>query len=312
MNDRQPKYDVLKAHRKTDGTEKSLPELEMEYVQLTDKLIYSMTHGINFRTPERTIVHEKPTVVIFFDKSARPVSWLTRELWDTLAPEPGSDDIPEQPDFKYLNIDRKRLARQLDPNNCGKFDASYVTDNQIKGLRSIFNPSHDGSYEAENTLDGQNIMLVDEMLASGATMQMATSLIQRAFPTSLVQGTYWMEKKTYINGAEGNADAPIWYNASSEIGRGVGDARPNESITDPAQLFLSRRFPVPDAKSLLLRQDFKTLAQSVGNGVLYLPHNIRDDESQELRTQHHNNQTFTETMLARKAIINAHKNDYRR
>jgi hypothetical protein len=305
-------YDILKAHTKTDGTEKSLPELEMEYVQLTDKLIHNMTHGIDFRTPEHTIVHEKPTVVVFFDKSARPVSWLTRELWDTLAPEPGSDEIPEQPDFKFLNIDRNRLRKKLDPNGCGKFDASYITEDQIIGLRSIFNVSHDGSYDTPNALDNQKIMLVDEMLASGATMEIATSIIRRAFPTSLVQGTYWMEKKAYINGAEGNADAPIWYNANSEMGRGVGDALPNESITDPAQLFLSRRFPVADEKSLLLREDFKTLARSVGKSVLYLPHNNRDDESQDLRAIYHNNKSFDDTLRHKKEILQAHKNHSRR
>lgn len=312
MHEHQPKYNILKAHRKTDNSEKSLPELEMEYVQLTDKLIHGMTHGIDFRTPEHTTVHDKPSVVIFFDKSARPVSWLTRELWDTLAPEPGSDVIPEQPDFKFLNIDRKRLCKQLDPNNCGKFDASYVSEAQIIGLRSIFNPDHDGSYDAPNALDNQAIMLVDEMLASGATMEMATAILQRAFPTSLVQGTYWMEKKARINGVEGNADAPIWYSSETETGRGVGDALPNQLITDPAQLFLSRRFPAPDEKSLLLRQDFKKLARSVGQGVLYLPHNVRDDESQNRRAEHHNDKDFDETMLERKAILHAHKNLSRR
>lgn len=307
MTSHLPKYEILKAHPRTDGSEKSLPELEMEYVQLTDKLIHSMTDGIDFRTPGKEVVHEKPSVVIFFDKSARPVSWLTRELWDMLAPEPGSDIIPKQPDFKFLNIDRKRLCKQLDPNDCGKFDASYATEAQIIGLRSIFNPDNDGSYDAPNTLDNQTIMLVDEMLASGATMEMATALLRRAFPTSLVQGTYWMEKKAHINGAEGNADAPIWYSANTEMGRGVGDARPNEAITDPSQLFLSRRFPAPDEKALRLRQDFKKLARSVGKGVLYLPHNNRGDEAQNERALHHNDMSFDDSMRERLAIRAAHK-----
>lgn len=307
MTDHLPKYEILKAHRRTDGSEKSLPELEMEYIQLTDKLIHCMTDGLDFRTPELGTVHEKPTVVIFFDKSARPVSWLTRELWDTLAPEPGSDIIPEQPDFKFLNIDRKRLCKQLDPNDCGRYDACYATDEQIIGLRSIFNADHDGSYDAPNALDNQKIMLVDEMLASGATMEMATTLLQRAFPTSLIQGTYWMERKAHINGAEGNADAPIWYSADTEMGRGVGDARPNQAITDPSQHYLSRRFPAPDEKALRLRQDFKKLARSVGKGVLYLPHNNRGDDAQDERSLHHNNKTFNDSMRERLAIRAAHK-----
>lgn len=307
MNEQKPKYEILKGHRRTDGTEKSVEELEMEYVRLTDKLIHSMTHGINFHTPDREVIVEKPTVVIFLDKSARPVSWLTRELWDTLAPEPGSDEIPKQPDFKFLNIDRKRLRRNLDPNGSGRFDANYFNEEQIIGLRSIFNADHDGSFDTPNPLDDQYIMIVDEVTATGATMEMARSLVQRAFPNSLVQGEYWMEGITTRNGATGNADLPIWFNDQIETGRGVGDALPDDAITDPAQLFLSRRFPVADEKSLMLRNDFKVLAKSVGDDVLYLPHNNRDEESQDDRAKHHNGMGFDKSMLARKALILAQK-----
>jgi hypothetical protein len=303
MHEHKPKYDILKGHRRTDGREKPLEELEMEYVRLTDKLIHHMTHGINFHTPEHEIIHAKPTVVIFLDKSARPVSWLTRELWDTLAPEPGSDEIPTQPDFKFLNIDRKRLRKKLDPNGSGRFDANHFNEEQIIGLRSIFNENHDGSFEAPNHLDNQQIMVVDEVTATGATMEMAQCLLRRAFPTSLVQGEYWMEGLASSGGAIGNADLPIWFNDKIETGRGVADTHPDDSITDYSQLFLSRRFPVPDEKSLLLRRDFKKLATSLGKTVLYLPHNNRDDESQDIRARHLNRMGFEDSMRARRDML---------
>lgn len=302
MHEQKPQYEILKGHRRTDGKEKTLEELEMEYVRLTDKLIHRMTDGIDFHTPDHEIIREKPTVVIFLDKSARPVSWLVRELWDTLAPEPGCE-IPKQPDFKFLNIDRKRLRKKLDPNGSGLFDASHFSEEQIIGLRSIFNQDHDGSFEAPNYLDNQRIMVVDEVTATGATMEMAKCLLGRAFPTSLVQGEYWMEGLTSYKGAVGNADVPIWFNDKIETGRGVADAHPDESTTDYSQLFLSRRFPAPDQKSLFLRNDFKTLEDEIGKRVLYLPHNNRSDTSQDERAWHLNGMSFDDSMRARKEII---------
>jgi hypothetical protein len=307
MNEHQPKYELFKAHDRTDGSTKPVEVLEMEYIQQTDRLIHCMTHGVGFSTSAGDRIKEKPTVVIFLDKSARPVSWLVRELWDTLAPEPGSDEIPEQPDFKFLNIDRSRLRKKLDPNGTGGFDASYFSEDQIIGLRSIFNQDHDGSFDAPNILDNQRIMIVDEVLATGATMEMTQSLLKRAFPTSALHGEHWMGKVGTINGATGNADLPIWFDSHIETGRGVGDALPDDKITDPAQLFLSRRFPVPDEKALMLRQDFKTLARSMGKSVLYLPHLDRDLDSLDPRSMHVNGKSYIDSMLERRSILDSHK-----
>ncbi len=303
-------YSILHEHRRTDGSFKSIEELEIEYVELTDKLIYKMTHGETFsHNGER--IHEVPTKVIFLDKSARPLAWLVRDLWTTLAPEPGSDEIPEQPDFKFLNIDRLQWKDQLDPNGTDGYDVSRLTDEQIEGLRSIFNPRHDGSFDAPNELDDQVIMIVDEVRASGATLDIAQSIIKRAFPSSKVFGTHWMSGMANRNGATGNADVPVWYrddstNIKFTSGRGIGNRLSEKQITHPSQYFLSTRLPETDQRALRLREDFKTLRNAVQDGeVPYIP--FIDREDAEERSERINGRPLTQAYMARRAIREADK-----
>lgn len=298
-------YSILREHRRTDGSFKSIDELEIEYVELTDKLIHKMTHGETF-THEGEHVHEVPTKVVFLDKSARPLAWLVRDLWDTLAPEPGSGDIPPKPDFKFLNIDRNQWKDQLDPNNAGIFDARLLTDEQITGLRSLYNKDHDGSFDAENEMDDQVIMVVDEVRASGVTLEIAQAILHRAFPTSKIFGTHWMSRMATSGTAVGNADLPVWYrddstNIKFTSGRGVGNRRDPAHIIHPSQYFLSTRLPEPDQRALRLRDDFKALAKAVQEReVPYIPHKERDD--QEERSEAINGTPLIQAYMARRAI----------
>lgn len=304
-------YSILHEHRRTDGSLKSIEELEIEYVNLTDKLIHKMTHGETvFENGER--VSLVPTKVIFLDKSARPLAWLVRDLWDTLAPDPGSDVVPEQPDFKFLNIDRNQWRAQLDPNNTGLFDTGNLTDEQIAGLRSIFNRQHDGSFDAENELDDEVIMIVDEVRATGTTLSIAESIVKSAFPSSKVFGTHWMVQPKNVSGATGNADLPVWYrddstNEKFTYGRGIGNRVDASKVTDPAQYFLSTRLPEIDQRALRLREDFKTLSEALDSGeVPYIPYKDREDD--EARSERINGKPLAQAYMARRAIQEANKN----
>lgn len=304
-------YTILHEHRRTDDSFKSLEELEMEYVELTDKLIYKMTHG-DMVSEHGERVRVIPTKVIFLDKSARPLAWLVRDLWDTLAPEPGSDTIPKRPDFKFLNIDRLQWREQLDPNKTLGYDADRLTDEQVEGLRSLYNPKHDGSLTAENELDDEVIMIVDEVKSSGDTLTIAEAIVQRAFPTSKVFGAYWMEKiVTKKDGSQGNADLPVWYrddstDAKLTVGRGVGNRRDPSRMTHPSQYFLSTRLPEMDQRALRLREDFKTLTSALKDReVSYIPFKDREDE--EERSKEINGTSLQQVYLARQAIREADK-----
>src|SRR6185436_11400821 len=79
-------YELLTGHKRTDGSWKSSEELKTEYVHLTDELIRKMTEGVRVVDAVTGETENKPVdYVVWIDKSARPVSWLTKELWPTLA-----------------------------------------------------------------------------------------------------------------------------------------------------------------------------------------------------------------------------------
>src|SRR3954469_6875014 len=72
------------------------PEIRIKYLTLTDELIRRMSE-------------QRTDVAIFLDKSARPVEWLVRELWDELAPtDPDTGKTVPKPEMKFLNIDREQ------------------------------------------------------------------------------------------------------------------------------------------------------------------------------------------------------------
>ncbi|HWT40200.1 MAG TPA: hypothetical protein VN081_02935, partial [Dongiaceae bacterium] len=251
------------------------------------------------------VVEYPPTKVIFLDKSARPLAWLVKDLWDTLAPDVDSTEIPKRPDFKFLNIDRNQWKDSLDPNDTQAYDVNRIPAELIEGLRSIYNTQHDGSFDVENEMDNQVIMIVDEVRASGATLTIAQQIIRRAFPSSKVFGTYWMDGTVQVNGVTGNADLPVWYrddstNAKLTTGRGVGN-RLTTGITHPSQYFLSTRLPEVDQRALRLREDFKTLTDSlVAREVPYIPYVQREDG--EARSEKINGTSLKAAYMARRAI----------
>ncbi len=153
------------------------PYDRMEYVHLTDELI---------RRLEGTDKEQKPDFVIYMDKSARPVSWMVRELWDDLAREPGTNFedniVPERPKSLFLNIDSKHLFKRED----------------IPGLRSLFTTEIaedlEGIEDKETFFDGKRILVVDEIGVSHATRVKATAYLEMAFPEATVDSFTWMDQ----------------------------------------------------------------------------------------------------------------------
>lgn len=283
-------YELLVGHPRTDGSFKTSEQLRMEYINLTDGLIHKMTHGVTEYNPEtRSSETVKPDYVIFLDKSARPVAWLTNELWDTLAPEPGSTEIPKKPEFRFLNIDREQWVNHVDPSGEGMVDMSRVQDSVIRSLRSIFvepKDKRDGLTEAIDTapaaLDDKQVLVVDEVISSGRTLKIAKAFLRKAFPTAKVAGTYWMSGTTMKAGAKGNADLPVWYHEKVEGGRGVGNRTDGTREISPnltqqlGRWFLSTRFPEVDQAGLQLRREFHQLATNPD--VPVIPSYERDDD----------------------------------
>lgn len=181
--------------------------------------------------------------VIYLDKSARPVSWLNNVFWDAFTDKP-------RPKHSYLAIDRMewfaRTDTPVDANGYIKdandetshvahfedFRAENVTREDIARIRALYIP---GGIEDEDVdkimstptgLEGKNITIVDEVGRSGSTLNIAKYLVSLAIPEAAsVNGyTYWKTGvQTGPNGEHQMCSVPVWYDAASRVGRGIGD-----------------------------------------------------------------------------------------
>ncbi len=294
-------YQLLTGHDRTNKSHKTDHQLRMEYLNLTDKLIYRIIQGHEVTDPntgEKS--HEAYDTLIFLDKSARPVAWLLKAMWDKLAIDQDGKKH-SIPDIRFLNIDRGQWVNKVDPNGNGIVDIDIVDDSIIQSLRSIFvEPKYKkdttGSYitDAPSKLDNSNVMIVDEVRSSGKTLDIAKKFIRKAFPTAKVDGTYWMGSiverriktgtRSYTT-ATGNADIPVWYNEDTVFGRGVGDRSPKsghaKNVTQRlGRWFLSTRLRKPDPASDQLRAEIKQLTEHPD--VPFRPSIERDDETYDL------------------------------
>lgn len=176
--------------------------------------------------------------LVFLDKSARPLSWMMREFWDEMAPQERDAETGElrtvpMPDIKFANIDR--LFWREDPaEEISDGGMREPSDDDIEGLRHIF------SRNEQHSLDGKNILLVDEQSESGDTLTVAQNLFRRAFPDATVNGKAWIRHPYDIEPKTGKKiykieEIPMWYPlkgydklADDERGRGVYSPIPYE------------------------------------------------------------------------------------
>lgn len=313
-------YRILTGHKRTDGSWKTDHQLRMEYVQLTDGLVHKMTDGIwvdDPETGERRL--EKPDVVVWLDKSARPVSWLAKDMWNRLAADPQTGAVPDRPEFRFINIDREQWVNLIDPEGVGIVDMSRVDESVIRSLRSVFvlpaYKSHGLTPEidkAPSELDGKTIMLVDEVYASGRTLEYAQSFFKRAFPSARIGSTYWMRNISFIGGAIGNADLPVWYKKNDVGGRGIGNR--NDAISGASDIstqklgryFLSTRLRESDPRSERLREELRQLATHPD--VPVLPSIERpDQEDRMLRLSAYNGGLAARQVIALSRQIKAER-----
>jgi hypothetical protein len=181
-----------------------------------------------------------PDTVIYLDKSARPVAWLVDTFWEQIA-----DKDATKPHDEYLNIDRANWFTYLGhtiedaENRLGRadFDLDKVNPERIAAIRAYFTEDtlseenwRDEVWDMPTRLDGQHVMIVDEVMNQGGTLHIAVELLRRAIPEATFDGTYfWHAGRQSIDGI--NADsksmqmttAPIWYSKINPMGRGVGD-----------------------------------------------------------------------------------------
>lgn len=273
-------YKILVGHWLEDGSWKDDASLRKQYVRYTDKLIGRL---------DGTLEDEQPfDVAIFLDKSARPVAWLVRALWELLAREKGTDfkeqRVPPMPEMYFLNIDREQWLPTVDPMRTGILNMKAVPEEAINSLRGIFqNVEADAS--ASTSLDDKRILIIDEVSVTGSTLRIAQKLLQRAIPSASFDTAHWMMPGMFNdrNGSRNN-DIPVWYKQHSSRGRGVADRdlRRSEKSKSKRQRmgkwFLSTVFDEPDGDSIQLRNEILQLARDTEDGLVkYQPAATRDD-----------------------------------
>lgn len=270
-------WELLIGHDAVDGRSLSGESVRIQYLHLTDRLIAAVTGGGFDR-------------VLFLDKSARPVCWLMRHAWPILAPDYSRPaDVVAPPRCSFLNIDRLQWRSLLDPQGVGMFDASQLPAEPIDGLNRCFRPHPDSP---STWLDGQRVLVVDEVRVSGDTGAIAEKLLSRAFPNASFTAYQWMTPKLVTrNQNRYNNQLPVWYRDDTELGRGIGDRDPQATLahrsarTRAGAWFLSRPLKSQDPLSERLRLELRALIGSLIRGETALvPAHDRDDYDERCST----------------------------
>ena len=287
------------------------------YVSATDKMIGvadgSITKRdlIDPRNPERSAL--PPDEIIFLDKSARPVSWFMDAFWEQFAKEDA-----KKPHFDFLNIDRTNWfmrqghSREISERFLGPsdFDIDMVTDEDITRIRALFVVGEltesgwmNEVWNMPTLLDDKNILIVDEVKNQGGTLSIATQLLRRAIPESVVSGEYFWEPERKLLNAEKQEfqvdSVPVWYDSHDDMGRGIGNVSKayqyEQYDRDPSQENLRRKIGwtvlsaphfdmetfelLEDTKAKTLQQDIAYLTYAGGGGqVLWQPSTQRSLE----------------------------------
>jgi hypothetical protein len=239
------------------------PEMRAEYITYTDGLISRLAES-------------ETDVAIFLDKSARPVAWLVKEFWNTMAPvNKQTGQIMKMPEIKFLNIDREQwgpfIGRSED--RTGRIDVSRIFENDINNLRNVLAPIQGYSSEDDiSLLSNKKIAVIDEVRTSGDTLKMSEGILKRAFPDAAdIEGFYWMPKPAERDTKSGmliSGEVPVWYSDRVVTGRLVANRDENKSANSNSSrqragaLWLSTNFKGEhDESGRQLKREVKRLAE---------------------------------------------------
>jgi hypothetical protein len=251
-------------------------ELRARYVTLTDRLIATIEGHDGWR----------PDDLVFLDKSGRPVAWLVKALWRTLARTPGTpyEDgvVPPLPALRMANIDREQWWGLTGASETGVVDVTRIPSTTVGGLRSVFlrRRPEEGvdPFDMPSWLDSRRVLVIDEVANTGDTLRIARGLVKAAFPTADVRSEHWMTPGSVRDrgGFTRAAQVPVWYRSDTWEGRLVGNRLdpanpPMTWRSSRGELFQSTRPRDPDVRGRMLKREIKALADDVTSGRLLAP-----------------------------------------
>lgn len=257
------------------------PYERMDYVHRTDALIAQLDGTAR-----------RPDFVIYLDKSARPVAWLVRSLWNHLAAVDDSEQPVSRPVALFVNIDGQLIDRTT--------NTPRDTPESLADLRSVFvdgvPPEGLQAMQAPSFLDGKEVLIVDEIQVSGTTLRKAYDYLRAAFPTAQFATYAWMDER--VSRPDGGVPPPLndvrWYERGNDRNRPVRESVEPEwgeilKAGDPrirrGWSWLAKVPPSQEPGVKQLIAEIAQIGEDVRDGVLpYLPALIRpDDDERSLR-----------------------------
>lgn len=139
------------------------------------------------------VITENITNLVFLDKSARPISTLFRELWNIKHPD------QRYPLINFINVGTEnshtkgKTAYERDPIKLPGDVTSLAELSEVTGIpfRDLLDFQAIYARSLGDDVDGnkeRSILVVDEYSNSGASLGLASKLIEVAFPQAQVQG----------------------------------------------------------------------------------------------------------------------------
>lgn len=267
--------------------------LRAQYLTLTDELVAMAEDSRNAGTTPN---------LIFLDKSARPISQLFRTIWDSMHKEESS-----KPNHGFLHVDRELWPELFEKDEAGILETTLEgIKNRIISLergrqalseiRDNFGFRDSGYFDGRGLDEKSEVIVVDEINSSGATLYIASAMMELAFPGLKVKSHVWMPARI-VNFSMGpgtfQRQMPLWYSDISSDGRGIGELERGKLVTSSpynaegenvATSQLSRDY----------RNDFKLMIKELNDregNLLFRPSAEREDNDyvKVLRSMNNNN-----------------------
>lgn len=156
-----PKREVKKS-KETIGVHYEIlldPEMRKNLLERMDQFI-------------KNILKTDVQIIVFLDKSARPLSWLFQKRFQKLFPE------KEMPKIHFINIGGSDVGHEgynLEHDEAGSDEITTKVSHHTKEQERVRNA-------CQKTFDNKNVMVVDELALSGNSLSVAKELLKQTFP----------------------------------------------------------------------------------------------------------------------------------